>query len=57
MHTYVKKFIYKKSSSTPTKCLLPYQVECTSSRLITVVKQLWAELVLEWVTAWEYSVL
>ena len=38
-------------------CLLPYQVECTSSRLITVVKQLWAELVLGWVTAWEYSVL
>ena len=34
-----------------------YHVEYTSSRLITEVKQHWAELVLGWVTAWEYSVL
>ena len=33
-----------------------YHVEHTSSRLITEVKQHWAELVLGWVTAWEYSV-
>ena len=42
---------------TYCKCLQPYHVEYTSSRLITVVKQHWAELVLGWVTAWEYSVL
>ena len=39
------------------KCLQPHHIECTSSRLITEVKQYWAELVLRWVTAWEYSVL
>ena len=33
------------------KCLQPYHVEYTSSRLITAVKQHWAELVLGWVTA------
>ena len=38
------------------RCLRPYHVEYTSSRLITEVKQHWAELVLGWVTAWEYSV-
>ena len=38
-------------------CLRPYHVENTSSRPITEVKQHWAELVLGWVTAWEYSVL
>lgn len=37
-------------------CLRPYQVENTSSRPITEVKQLWAALVLGWVTAWEYAV-
>ena len=42
---------------TLSSCLLPYHVEYTSSRLITEVKQHWAELVLGWVTAWEYSVL
>ena len=39
------------------KCLQPHHIECTSSCLITEVKQYWAELVLRWVTAWEYSVL
>ena len=39
------------------KCLRPYHVEHTSSRLITEVKQHWAKLVLGWVTAWEYLVL
>ena len=34
---------------TYCKCLQPYHVEYTSSRLITVVKQHWAELVLGWV--------
>ena len=38
------------------KCLQPHHIECTSSRLITEVKQYWAELVLGWVTAWEYSI-
>ena len=38
-------------------CLRPYHVENTSSRPITEVKQHRAELVLGWVTAWEYSVL
>ena len=38
-------------------CLRPYHVENTSSRLITEVKHHRAELVLGWVTAWEYSVL
>ena len=41
----------------PTLCLRPYHVENTSSRPITEVKQRRAELVLGWVTAWEYSVL
>ena len=41
----------------PLQCLRPYHVERTSSRPITEVKQHWAELVLGWVTAWEYSVL
>ena len=40
-----------------SECLQPHHIECTSSRLITEVKQYWAELVLGWVTAWEYSVL
>ena len=40
-----------------TLCLRPYHVENTSSRPITEVKQRRAELVLGWVTAWEYSVL
>jgi hypothetical protein len=39
------------------QCLRPYHVENTSSRPITEVKQHRAELVLGWVTAWEYSVL
>ena len=39
------------------KCLHPYLIESTSSRLITEVKQSWAWLVLGWVTAWEYQVL
>ena len=39
-----------------TKCLGPYHVESTSSRLITEVKQHRAALVLGWVTAWEYAV-
>ena len=39
------------------KCLRPYHVECTGSRPITEVKQLWAWLVLEWQTAWEHQVL
>ena len=38
-------------------CLLPYNVESTSSRLITEVKPHLARLVLGWVTAWEYLVL
>ena len=42
---------------TYCKCLQPYHVEYTSSCLITAVKQHWAELVLGWVTAWEYLVL
>jgi hypothetical protein len=37
-------------------CQRPYHAEHTSSRLITEVKQHRAELVLGWVTAWEYSV-
>ena len=41
----------------PIKCLRPYHVEHTSSRPIPEVKQRRAELVLGWVTAWEYSVL
>ena len=32
----------------------PYHVECTRSRLITEVKQHWAQLVLELETAWEF---
>ena len=39
------------------KCLQPYHVENTGSRLITEVKQRRARLVLGWVTAWEYRVL
>ena len=42
---------------TPYKCLRPHHVEHTSSRPIPEVKQRRAELVLGWVTAWEYSVL
>lgn len=38
------------------KCLRPYHVENTGSRLITEVKQRRARLVLGWVTAWEYRV-
>ena len=38
-------------------CLRPYNVESTSSRLITEVKPTLARLVLGWVTAWEYLVL
>ena len=38
-------------------CLRPYNVESTSSRLITEVKPHLARLVLGWVTAWEYLVL
>ena len=38
-------------------CLRPYNVESTSSRLITEVKSHPAKLVLGWVTAWEYLVL
>ena len=37
-------------------CVGPYNVESTSSRPITEVKQHWAALVLGWVTAWEYAV-
>ena len=35
----------------------PYHAEYTGSRLITAVKQRWAWLVPEWVTAWEHHVL
>ena len=38
-------------------CLQPYNMESTSSRLITEVKPHVARLVLGWVTAWEYLVL
>ena len=38
-------------------CLRPYNVESTSSHLITAVKPNLARLVLGWVTAWEYLVL
>ena len=38
-------------------CLRPYNVESTSSRLITEVKPHLDGLVLGWVTAWEYLVL
>ena len=50
-------FMYWKYLHLHRFCLRPYHVEITSSRLITEVKQYWAELVLGWVTAWEYSVL
>ena len=49
--------LFENSRKSSLKCLQPYHVECTSSRLITEVKQHWAELVLGWVTAWEHSVL
>ena len=39
------------------RCLRPYHVESTSSRLITEVKQHRVVLVLGWVTAWEYTML
>ena len=39
------------------KCLRPYHVENASSRPITEAKQRRAQLVLGWVTAWEYWVL
>ena len=38
-------------------CLRPYNVESTSSHLITEVKPHLARLVLEWVEAWEYLML
>ena len=38
-----QKAYFKSSSSTHITCLQPYQVEHTSSRLITAVKQLWAD--------------
>ena len=47
------KILYLVSFYT-FKCLRPYHVEHTSSRLITEVKQHWVKLVLGWVTAWEY---
>ena len=50
-------FIFVYVNFTPMKCLRPYHVEHTSSRPIPEVKQRRAELVLGWVTAWEYSVL
>ena len=49
-------FCFKIANVSCIKCLRPYHVEYTSSRPITEVKQHWAELVLGWVTAWEYSV-
>ena len=39
----IQEVYVKKSFSAHFKCLQPYQVEYTSSRLITSVKQLWAE--------------
>ena len=39
------------------KCLRPYNVENTGSRLVTEVTQRRAGLVLGWVTAWDYLVL
>ena len=48
--------IYKGARNRP-KCLQPYLVEYTSSHPITEVKELQAQLVLGWVTAWEYWVL
>ena len=50
-------FMFKQLQCNPTKCLRPYHVESTNSRLITEVKQHWEGLVLGWVTAWEYLVL
>ena len=47
MHTYPRgicqKVLCKKSFFTYFECLQPYQVEHTSFRMITEVKQLWAE--------------
>ena len=51
------KKLYWKDNFYLYSCLRPYHVENTSSRPITEVKQHWAELVLGWVTAWEYVVL
>ena len=49
-----KNFKYKNNNSKI--CLGPYHVESTGSRPITEVKQRRAQLVLGWVTAWEYWV-
>ena len=49
------KLVYSVKMGT-YKCLQPYHVENTGSRLITEVKQRRARLVLRWVTAWEYRV-
>ena len=38
------------------RCLRPYHVEHTRSRLITEVKQRRARIVLGWGTAWEHLV-
>ena len=39
----IQEAYVKKSFSTHSKCLQPYQLEHTNSHLITAVKQHWAE--------------
>ena len=48
---------HKTAKINHHKCLRPYHVENASSRPITEAKQRRAQLVLGWVTAWEYWVL
>ena len=48
---------HKTAKINHHNCLRPYHVENASSRPITEAKQRRAQLVLGWVTAWEYWVL
>ena len=48
---------HKIANINDSECLRPYHVENASSRPITEAKQRRAQLVLGWVTAWEYWVL
>ena len=52
----IPKFRVFKGNFSPGLRLASYRVEYTSSRPITEVKLRRAELVLAWVTGWEYSV-
>ena len=53
-HPRILKERLKQSGIVTFKGERPYNIEHTSSRPITEVKQCWVKSVLEWVTAWEH---